>query len=149
MKKYIRPLFAVYAVVMLWLLFGQRIGTTDFSSYFSQLKDNINLIPFRTVRLFWNAAKGGNSYWIWQAVRNISGNVILFIPLGLLSFIYPKLSSFTKYVLTIAAAICCVELIQFFTLLGRCDVDDLILNLFGAVIGFFAVNLCMNLSRKK
>ena len=33
--------------------------------------------------------------------------------------------------------ILCVELLQLATMLGSCDIDDLILNVIGASLGFF------------
>jgi glycopeptide antibiotics resistance protein len=39
-------------------------------------------------------------------------------------------------VLFVAITISCVEILQLFTLLGYCDVDDLILNTLGAAIGY-------------
>ena len=43
MKKYIKPVFIIYCALMLWLLFGQRIGRTDFTDYAIKLRSNINL----------------------------------------------------------------------------------------------------------
>jgi len=146
MKKYIKPLFIIYSAIMLYLLFGQRLRHLDFTDYYDKLSLNINLVPFETVKLFWNAAKSGKLYWIWQAVRNISGNVVLFIPLGALSLIFPRLKKFLPFILSVTLIISAVEILQFFTLLGSCDIDDLILNLFGASVGYF---LCKPLSKEK
>lgn len=144
MKKYIRPLFVIYSIIMLWLLFGQRLQHLDFTDYYDKLSLNINLVPFDTVKLFWNAAKGGRFYWIWQAVRNISGNVVLFIPLGALSLLNKRLQKFLPFILTVTVIISAVELLQFFTLLGSLDIDDLILNLCGATVGYL---LCKPLQK--
>ena len=55
-------LFAAYVLLMLWLLFGQRMagrfsGTwTD--NYWVDITHKINLIPFRTVAEFWEDLLG-------------------------------------------------------------------------------------------
>ena len=50
--------------------------------------------------------------------------------------IWKKQRRFRVFALTAAAVIICVELLQFLTMRGSCDIDDFILNFFGAVIGF-------------
>ena len=68
---------------------------------------------------------------------NLGGNVVLFVPLGLfLPVLWQKLDRFLPFFAFVTALITAVELIQLFTLLGSCDVDDLILNLLGATVGF-------------
>lgn len=145
MKKYIRPLFIIYSAVMLWLLFGQRLSHLNFTDYTHKLSQNINLVPFETVRLFLNLAKLSiDSRSVSLALRNLAGNVVLFIPLGLLREIFPRLKRFLPFIAAVALIITAVEILQFFTLLGSCDIDDLILNIIGASIGY----LCLYLSEK-
>ena len=47
-----------------------------------------------------------------------------------------SLRTLGKTMLCSAAVMTVVEIIQLFTLLGSCDVDDLILNILGVFIGF-------------
>lgn len=140
MKKHIRSFFFIYALIMLWLLFGQRLGQLSFTGYADKISQNINLIPFTTVRLFLRLAKFSiDSRSVALAVRNLFGNVVLFMPLGVLPMIYPRLKGFGSFILTVAVTITAVELLQLFTLLGSCDIDDLILNLWGASLGYLLV----------
>lgn len=142
MKKYIKPLFILYAVIMLWLLFGQRLSHLNFTDYAQKLSQNINLVPFRTVKLFFGLAKYSIDYRsVALAVRNLLGNVVLFIPLGALPLIFPKIRSFGRFILTVSLTITAVELLQFVTLLGSCDIDDLILNLVGAAAGYLIIRV--------
>ena len=73
---------------------------------------------------------------IFHALLNILGNVVLFIPVG---YIFPMIlkryrSIKTMAVLSIAISLF-IEFIQFFV--GRsCDIDDLILNFVGGIIGY-------------
>lgn len=118
-------LFVLYCAMMLWLLFD-RTG-------YSELR--YNLIPFHTIRLF--ADLLSHPQFRRDAVINLGGNVIMFIPLGfLLPKVFPKLGGIIKILLTSAAVITLVELTQLFTLLGSCDTDDLILNVIGSAIGY-------------
>lgn len=141
-EKASKIIFILYTLLMLWLLFGQRLGSDFEAAYFELLQRNINLIPFKTIRLFWNMAENSSSgYLIRRALINLFGNVVMFVPLGLLPCVFRKLNSFTKYIITVVITIVIIEVIQLFTLLGSCDIDDLMLNVVGAVIGYWIVRI--------
>jgi len=129
-------LFSGYGVLMLWLLF-HRPGYMDGIPYWQQVEGNLNLIPFRTLRLFVRLLQSSRPYLVRAAVINLAGNVIMFIPLGMFPpLLFQKLSRFRNVLLMTAMIIAAVELTQLFTLVGSCDVDDLILNLTGAALGY-------------
>lgn len=68
-------------------------------------------------------------------IQTIILNIFLYVPLGyLLPEIFPRLSN--KQVLQISfAATVCTELTQLIFKLGWCEMDDLIHNMLGAIIG--------------
>ena len=129
-------LFALYGALMLWLLFD-RVGYEPGLPYWEQVHQQLNLVPFRTLRLFADLLDSGVRSYIRMAVINLGGNVIMFIPLGfLLPRVFEKVNRFWKILLATALVITAVEIIQLFTLVGTCDIDDLILNLIGSAIGY-------------
>jgi len=137
MKNMKRPLlfsaFSAYVVFMLWLLFGMRSSRLFWApdGYWEALYGNINLIPFRTVAEFGQALSSGAS------VINLYGNVIMFVPLGFfLPAVFPKTRPFRRCMLAALLILCSVELIQLVTLLGSLDIDDVILNMVGVLIGY-------------
>ena len=127
-------LFVVYCSLMLWLLFG-RPGYVAGIPYLQQLK--VNLIPFRTLKLFFRLLSHYRPQLVQAAVINLAGNVIMFLPLGLfLPLIAPKLRKLQRTLLCAVLIIIAVEILQLLTLVGSCDVDDLILNLAGSTAGY-------------
>lgn len=125
-------MLGLYCAGMLWLLFD-RSGYVEGIPYGEQLK--LSLVPFRTIRLFLDVLD--HPQYRLHAVVNLFGNIIMFIPLGLLlPKVFPKLGKLWKTLLTAAAIIIAVETAQLLTLLGTCDIDDLILNLPGTAIGY-------------
>ena len=134
----IRIIFLVYAAVMLWLLFGQRIGEEGITVHFGISGENLNLVPLKTVRLYlWLLQNSTNEALLRHAIINLVGNVVLFIPMGwFLPYIWVNLRGFFKTALAVLLLISAVEIVQYFTQLGSCDIDDLILNLVGALIGY-------------
>ena len=131
--------FILYIALMLWLLFGQRVSNDVQGGYWGELSQNINLVPFRTIgryidRLYNSAGKLNH-----QAVINLGGNVIMFIPLGfLLPFVSDRAKKLKNCVVMTFVVILSVELLQLATLLGSFDIDDLLLNMIGIFMGWMA-----------
>ena len=134
-KVYI-ALFMAYAAWMLWLLFG-RPGYAPGIPYWEQAASHLNLMPLRTLKLFANLLTHRNPALVRVAVINLFGNVLLFIPLGFfLPLIWPQLRKLWNALLCTGLIIGVVELIQLVSLVGSCDIDDLILNLPGILLGW-------------
>lgn len=135
-KKYIRRvrfgftvLFGIYVAVLIYLLFFMEMRT-----YLNSSEIHYNLVPFHEIGRF-------IKYWrvvgIRMALLNIGGNIALFVPFG---FCCPELfRKMRNFPATVAAGAClsiCVEVLQLFTGLGCCDIDDVILNTTGTVAGY-------------
>lgn len=125
-------LFLAYVALMLWLLFGQRLdrGMTA--------RENWNLVPLKTLKLYMQIiAHSANADLLRHAFINLAGNVVMFLPLGFfLPAIWKKQRNFFLCLLTAALIIVVIEAVQYATMLGSCDVDDFLLNLPGAMLGY-------------
>ncbi|OBR63640.1 hypothetical protein A7K91_06775 [Paenibacillus oryzae] len=119
----------VYAAVMLYLLyFRQRYLMWGYS---------YNLVPFKTIQSYINSIGRMNSD-IW--IKNLFGNIILFIPIGVfMPLLNKKLRASIPVITWCALLILIVELVQLLTKRGSFDVDDIILNTLGAWIGLMLV----------
>ena len=137
-RRVIVVLFWIYAVLMLFLMFGQRIPSLFdggwFENYASQVRARINIVPLKTIGEF-----VGQLFLRWDSFLfvNLVGNVVMFVPLG---FFLPYFNRRSKKLfgclLVAFLIILCAEITQALTLLGFFDVDDFILNLVGVSIGF-------------
>jgi glycopeptide antibiotics resistance protein len=140
--KYV--LFAVFIIYMLLLskyILFTRVHTNP-ENYFSlkhikasidKGKRSANLQPFKTIKFMYYGKYLPEDFQI----RNLGGNLLGFAPLGiLLPLLFKRLRSFLPVVITIFAVSLSYELIQLCTGLGIFDVDDLILNTSGGIIGF-------------
>ncbi len=130
-------IFTVYRLII-WKSWGGfsyiAIIYASFDNWKQEILFNLNLIPLRFI-----FDMRGYTFITW--CKNVIGNIILFIPMGFfLLYLFSKVRawSFKKYIFTMTAAIIGIELFQLFLMCGHCDIDDLILNLFGACLGFFA-----------
>ena len=136
-RKLNTALFMAYCALMLWLLFD-RPGYVPDVPYWEQVAQQLNLIPFRTLRLFGALLDSTRPEYVRAAIINLGGNIIMFIPLGfLLPRVFCSLQHLWTVLLSTAVIITVVEIIQLFTLVGSCDIDDLILNILGAALGYW------------
>ncbi len=124
-------MFAAYILLLIYFLFFAEwyhhgVGIRDARRY--------NFIPFAEIRRFIAAR---DSLGFDAVFLNLAGNIIGFVPIG---FILPVIDrKFTGFFSTVASGVvlsAAVEGIQFLFKLGICDVDDLILNTCGTVIGY-------------
>ena len=105
-----------------------------------------NLQPFREIRRFWIYRE---KLGLFAVFCNLAGNVIGFIPFGkILPVIWRKTGTFFRIMLLGFEFSLCVEIIQLVWKVGSFDVDDLILNTLGSVIGYLLFSLC-NVVRRK
>lgn len=126
----------VCLIAYLILLLRVILFKFDFNTILDILNDQdelaytrVNLTPFQTIRFYLFAGRVSDA----TAFRNLVGNIVAFMPIGILvPLLRQDLSiGFTLFVgFALSAAI---ELTQYFTGLGSCDIDDLILNVVGTM----------------
>ena len=130
-------LFGVYVIAALYLLFFMRRSMWDYLTYSEYFRYNTNFVPFRTIAEFAGYLRDKDEVYGDLSFVNIWGNLAVMLPAGIFfPAIWKKQRRFRVFALTAAAVIIAVELLQFLTMRGSCDIDDFILNFFGAVIGF-------------
>ncbi len=137
-QPFLRLLFLIYCGVMLWLLFGRSFGWDDGLGYEELLRQNVNLTPLYTIKNYLRVViHRSNDAVFTHCLINLLGNVLLFIPFGyLLPRLWKKQKNFFVFMLTALLSILVIELVQLFTLLGSFDVDDIILNISGMIVGY-------------
>ena len=100
------------------------------------LKNSFNIKPFATIYLYINNYfKGYVSTRVFM--YNIFGNVVALMPFAFfLPLIFKKQNNFWIFILTMFIVVILIEGLQFLTLSGSCDIDDVILNVTGACLLF-------------
>lgn len=136
--KKIRIIAYLFFVIYLLLLFHLTVigrlgkeGIIEGSNYL--LWNRINLIPFKSIYAYLFHPRS-----IKTEIINIGGNILAFIPLG---FILPVLNQYWKsyrriIMISIFTSVF-IEAIQGLLRVGSSDIDDVILNLMGGLIGYF------------
>ncbi len=150
-QPFIRFLLVAYGLLMLWLLFGRDSGWKEGYSYRELLDMRLSVRPLRTIRNYWYVIQHhpGTASWT-HCVINLIGNVIMFVPLGwLIPWVFPTQRKFVVFFVTCLFFDLLVEVVQLLTLLGIFDVDDVILNMSGLLLGYLAYCLTHRSPKKK
>ena len=78
------------------------------------------------------------------------GNAAMFIPSGIvLPIVYKRLDTFVKVILAGAGTSFCIEIIQIPFSVRATDIDDLILNTIGVIVGYGIYTLVQCLRKNK
>lgn len=139
------------SIVLIYLLFGlYLLGLLKFilfkdSHYFFYLHFTeyyswqlliqkftaMNLTPFKTILYY---LRGEDTT---GTIPNLIGNILLFVPFGLfLPSLFKIFKRLKVYLLFVYSVSLFLEIIQLVTAYGTFDVDDCILNVTGALLGF-------------
>jgi len=138
-RDYVKLLFWYYLWVLANVLFFDNAFGRGFHRH--PTLEAVNLEPFRTVKNYLLAYHNHNIA-LRFVVINIAGNLAAFAPMGFfLPALYRWQRSIFFFTATLLLGITSVEVGQVYTGAGSCDVDDLILNLAGALIVFIVCRL--------
>lgn len=134
--------FLAYLLLLAYLLFfSSTYGRTIEMGY------RYNLTPFLEIR---RGLKHIETVGYRYVLVNIAGNVVAFMPFG---FLLPliterKMNTIKVFFFSLLLTIC-AESLQLVSRTGAFDVDDLILNTIGGVLGYWCYVLLLGRRRKK
>ena len=129
-----RVLFLIYLAGLCYFLFfaenyGRVIGQENY---------RYNLVPFREIERFWTYRDelGIHSFY------NLAGNILGFVPAGFfIPILWENKRGFFFTVCVTFDMSLLVEILQIVLRVGSFDVDDLILNTLGGIIGYLLLTL--------
>lgn len=122
-------LLATLALIA-WLAGGLLLTLQPAHPFPGQVVDD-NGIPFHTIAIYLRNLGS----WFWM--RNALGNIGLLLPLGLLGPIaLPALDRWWRIALLALAYSTAIEISQLWIPDRSADIDDVLLNVLGALIGF-------------
>ena len=122
-------LFVVYCVFIVWYTILSRTPGPCKADF----------------RLFWAYRElfAGDPHWKADVTQNLS-NILFFVPFGLL---FP-VKKFRTVLLTSLAFSMLIEVIQYIGGFGLCEIDDVICNTLGALIGYWIWQGAMKIKGK-
>ena len=117
-----KELLSLIFIVYILCLF-QVVTAQDFNDFSGN-----NFVPFREILRYDIGSR--------LFLKNVMGNILLFVPYGLFVGIYLDLDRFIPAFMLISLASLAIETTQL--VIGRVfDVDDILLNIVGGLIGFY------------
>lgn len=133
-------LFLLYIVFLIYFLFlAEWYGRTEVIEEY-----RYNLELFKEIRRFLTYREQLGMYTV---LANLLGNIMIFVPYGFFISMAGRSRGFFKTLFFSMALSLGVEIIQLFTRVGSFDVDDILLNTIGGVLGYILFALCSRIRR--
>ena len=129
-----RVLFLIYVAGLCYFLFFAE----NYGRVLGQENYRYNLVPFREIERFWTYRRELGIHSIY----NLAGNVLGFVPAGFfIPILWENKRGFFFTVCVTFDMSLLVEILQIVLRVGSFDVDDLILNTLGGIIGYLLLTL--------
>ncbi|HEY9059902.1 MAG TPA: VanZ family protein [Pseudobacteroides sp.] len=124
--------FICYILFLIKLLLLSRVSLLELFNSHRTFTRSINIIPFHSIMEY---ISGGSANIRKLAFSNVVGNIEIFIPFGVYLSLLKKDKGVIANLLSIFLVSLFVEVIQALFGIGTADIDDIILNCLGGLIG--------------
>ena len=132
-----KVVFVLYIIFLVYFLcFSEwygRTGTVEEYRY--------NLVLFKEIRRFIEYREELGAFAVFA-------NILIFVPYGFFISVASHSRGFLKTVFYSFVLCFGVEIFQLFTRVGSFDVDDILLNTLGGVLGYILFMICNRIRRK-
>ncbi|WP_099467596.1 VanZ family protein [Konateibacter massiliensis] len=125
-------IFLFYIYLLLCLTLFKYVSVTELFDTGRRIERGVNLYPFATIKEY---LTGDANVSQTLAFHNVVGNIALFIPLGVYLQLFKKKKQIGYSILIVILASVAIEVTQYIFGLGAMDIDDILLNGFGGIIG--------------
>ena len=137
-----KVLFVLYLFFLLYfLIFSDWYGRTGVSGEY-----RYNLVLFQEIKRFIEYRKELGSFAVFT---NLFGNILIFVPYGFFISMASRSRGFFMTFFYSLGLSMCVEIFQILTKVGSFDVDDLLLNTLGGILGYILFSSCNWIRRKR
>ncbi|WP_045519491.1 VanZ family protein [Neobacillus niacini] len=151
LKMTLLLILCLYLAILSKLILFKYIPLSEIINHFNFTYDEYhwrsnNFVPFKTIYFYLYLADINLNI----RIENLVGNIIGFVPFG---FILPLLAKKFQKLSAVTVSTFCLsltfELLQLVFEFGSFDVDDLILNTIGGLLGYLPIKLAFFKSNRK
>ncbi len=151
-KKISPYLFVVYIVLLILILVFKISQPEMFEGIIHRLKtgehvtfaEPNNIVPFKVIGEYLSNVQTLNDWF----AKNLIGNIVVFIPIGFLVPLFLKRNRIWHVAIVGIVVSVFIEILQSLLAVGRADIDDIILNTIGLLIGFGIYKLIYSVALK-
>lgn len=139
----LRRLFAAYTLILIYgMIIYQRnldftwVVTGGWDRLHQVMSETTNLTPFATINRYLSVLDRPSGLGLF--LYNVVGNIVILIPFGYLMPLAAKRMKTLMWVALIGLIlIVAIEGLQYISMSGSLDVDDVLLNFIGVLVGFW------------
>lgn len=138
MQKRIKIFFLIYILILVKLIVFKYpyerlvdIAASWSSDVIFEGLGSANFVPLKTIKMYIKYSDRLNSF------ENLAGNILAFVPFGMMfPLISMRLRRFAVVFINGLVLVLGIEVFQLISAFGAFDVDDVILNSLGIVLGY-------------
>jgi glycopeptide antibiotics resistance protein len=145
-KKILGALFYIVAACYVFMLLDLFLRFSYIFDADRVISRSYNLIPFKTI---WEYVSGNSDVSKSHAISNVLGNIAVFIPYGVYLHTLRGRKVFAKSAVVIILTAIAIETVQFAFGLGASDIDDVLLNSVGGLIGVLGYVLARKILKEE
>lgn len=142
-RRHSKVIFIVYLVLLVLVLIF-KFPSPLFHNLVDYFKNGTKLYteqphvkPFETISIYVSNAHAVNDWFF----KNLACNILMFVPFGLLLPLFATKRRVWHILWAGVSAAGLIEVVQLITSFGIFDIDDIILNTVGVLIGFLIYKL--------
>lgn len=135
-EKLLKPIRTITFLIYIYMLL---FVTVFRGGLYQNLVHSINLVPFDELLTssYYQLEVLGTTEAVLMFSYNVLGNIIWFIPLGiLLSTLFEKMNVWKTLMISFIVSLS-IEILQYLFYTGVSDIDDLIFNIVGGICGYY------------
>ena len=152
-NRIVRPLLWIFLALYLYLVLSVTVLDSGLRLDGSRLVGRetpreiylrwfVNFTPFKSIYTVYIQGLLEDLISLPKVILNLLGNLCIMMPLAFfLPALIPPLKKWYLFLPAVTLPVLLIEATQFWLMVGSCDVDDLILNVGGAMILFFLLKL--------
>ncbi len=130
-----KVLFVLYIFFLLYfLIFSDWYGRSGVREEY-----RYNLVLFTEIKRFIEYREALGAFAVFT---NLFGNILIFVPYGFFISMASRSRGFFLTLFYSFGLSLCVEVFQLLTRVGSFDVDDLLLNTVGGILGYVLFSIC-------
>ncbi|WP_018343025.1 VanZ family protein [Cytophaga aurantiaca] len=131
----------IYFGLLCYIVFFSR---RRINIHAEDVDQHLNTIPFMNTAKWFLEIKNSSNQLQWEFYTNFLGNILLFVPFPLICKYVFRIKGVISIILSGIILSCIIELMQWKLSIGIPDIDDVILNSLGVLIGCLPIFLFKN-----
>ena len=141
---FLYAILVFYIILLLDILLFKYVSPLELFNSNREVFRSLNMVPFQTIMGY---LSGSASVGQTVVIDNVLGNIVIFMPLGVYLQLFKKDKRILISMIWVFIASLGTEVLQYVFSIGASDIDDIILNCLGGILGILLYRLLRKIAK--